>query len=338
MLKICHVGCGRMSVMYYGPSYVTYLEHHPDSELVACCDIDEEQAKLFSSMVGFTRHYTDIDAMLDAEAPDVAVLVVAEKLIAPLATQIMGKGVPVVMEKPPGRTPAELDQMLQIAGRYGVATQVNFNRRFTPLLVELKRLLGERYPSHSIHYLGYDFWRVQRREPDFYMTAIHGIDAVRFLLDDDYKVVNYTYQPVHGEGSGFENYFLDGEMHSGTRVHLNFIVDAGVLVERVVIQAKDETIFCNIPAWGGIDTPGSILIFRNGKKLLEISGEDLLQGIEDPDEPHYMGFYDELRVAFETIRVGGRPGNDLQACKQSLEVAWLMGEKGKIYRSHGHST
>ena len=45
--------------------------------------------------------------------------------------------------------------------------------------------------------------RVDRRDPDFSVTAIHGIDAVRFLARSDYAHVRFRYQehPTSGPAS-----------------------------------------------------------------------------------------------------------------------------------------
>ncbi|MHA1716238.1 MAG: Gfo/Idh/MocA family protein [Promethearchaeota archaeon] len=335
ILKICHVGCGNMSVRYYGPSYFTYLENYPDTEFLACCDLNESQAKMFSSMLGFDRYYKKLDDMLKNEDPDVVVVVVDEKLIANLATQIMKNGYNVIMEKPPGINPEELRGLIDVANKQNVATQVNFNRRFMPIILKLKELIRDRYNKNEVKYIRYDFWRVQRREPDFYMTAIHGIDTVRFILDDDFDFLNFSYQKIPEMNNSFENYYLDGLMKSGIKVSINFIVNAGLMVERCLIQAHDETVFCNLPVWGGIDVPGNIQIYRNSKIAVEIGGAELLSHIDEPEEPHYMGFYEQLRTGFEDIRAGKRPENDLSKFQQSLEIAHAMHLKKQNYRS-GH--
>ena len=327
-LKICHVGCGTLSSRYYGPSYATYLELHEETELVACCDLNENLAKLFSAMLGFKRYHTRLDEMLKIECPDVVVIVVPEDKIAPIATRIMDAGFPVIMEKPPGITLPEFRKLHEKAKQNDIPNQVNFNRRFTPILQKLRSILSIKVDNDdNIDYLRYDFWRVQRRERDFYTTAIHGIDAVRYILNTDYENSNLTYQAVSELGDEIYNIFIDATMKSGTQVHLNFIVNSGIMVERALVQLGNETVFCNIPVWGSIDTPGSIIIYKNGKQIQEIKGDSLLQGIDEPEEPHFMGFYEELRSGFEAIRANQPTLCDLGKCKQSMEIAEAIRER-----------
>jgi myo-inositol 2-dehydrogenase / D-chiro-inositol 1-dehydrogenase len=70
--------------------------------------------------------------MLDTERPDAVSLVAPVERTCELACLILECGFPLLVEKPPGRTVAEVDRMIAAAG--GVAHQVAFNRRFAPLL------------------------------------------------------------------------------------------------------------------------------------------------------------------------------------------------------------
>ena len=49
-----------------------------------------------------------------------------------------------------------------------------------------------------IQHLHYEMTRVDRRDPDFSVTAIHGIDAVRYLRASDYAQVRFRYQERPG--------------------------------------------------------------------------------------------------------------------------------------------
>lgn len=322
-----------MSTRYYGPAYNTYIEKHHDTVLAACCDINEAAAKSFCSLLGFKKAYTDIDAMLDAERPDVVVIVVQEAAIAPLALRVMEKGYPVMMEKPPGTTPGELATLVEAATMNKIPNQVNLNRRFTPVVVEAKKVIEERYLKDGIDVIGYDFWRVNRKEREFYMTAIHGIDTTRFLGGEDFERLEIKYKEVPSLGEGIFNYDLSGTMASGTPVHVTFLVNASTMLERVMIKASGETMFVKLPAWGGMDGNGSITIYKDGEIVLEIRGDDLLGDIEDPEEPHHMGFYEQIRTGFEDIKAGRMPVNDLSSCVQSLDVAWALHQRDARYHN-----
>ncbi|MHA1794340.1 MAG: Gfo/Idh/MocA family protein [Promethearchaeota archaeon] len=327
-LNVCHVGCGSMSTRYYGPAYFTYLEHYPDTKLSACCDINKKSAEIFSNMLGFEHHYVDVDEMIERESPDVVVIVVPENAVASVASKVMEKGVPVLLEKPPGKSPDELSNLIQIARRKKVKNQVNFNRRFMPIIKALKNIINENDWASRINYIREDFWRVQRRESNFHLTAIHAIDLVKYISRRNYTTLKFYYQPLDGAYKNFSNFYLSGEMENNIKVNLNFIMNSGVMVERILIAINNFTIFCYLPAWGSIDKQGKILIFENGKIREELDGNTLIDGIEDPEEPHFMGFYEQLRSGFEDIREGRFPASNLEEFVQTMEIARHM-ELGK---------
>ena len=137
MTRLATIGCGEHATGTHGPSLALYAERHPGTELVACCDLDPGKAERYRARFGFARAYTDLRRMLDTERPDAVSLVAPVERTCELACLIFEWGFPLLVEKPPGRTVAEVDRMIAAAG--GVAHQVAFNRRFAPLLRELKR-------------------------------------------------------------------------------------------------------------------------------------------------------------------------------------------------------
>ena len=113
--KICMVGCGNMAIGNHGPACRKYAMLHPDTQLAACCDIDEGKAVAFKQEFGFSRHYTDLDLMLDTEKPHAVCMVVPVNLTKRLSCRILEKGYPLIMEKPPGMNREETLEMISAA-------------------------------------------------------------------------------------------------------------------------------------------------------------------------------------------------------------------------------
>lgn len=325
--KICVIGCGFMAVHYHGPAYVKYVSTHPDTELVACCDIDAAKAAAFAEQFGCARHYTDFEKMLDAEKPDAVCLNAPVELTCALSCRVLEMGYPLLTEKPPGRTVDELDRMIAAANASGVPTQVAFNRRYTPLVVELKRMVRSRFDPAAIQHVRYDFTRVGRTDPDFSTTAIHGIDTARFLADSDYARIRFHYQAFPNLGPATANIFMDCTFESGATAHLNFCPVAGVVTERATIHAHDNTFFLNIPVWNGSDTPGRLQHFEKDKLKLDRSGLEFSSG----DIFESNGFYGENAAFFDDVRAGRRPAGDLRSARQSVEVAQYLRERRTEY-------
>lgn len=129
--KICMIGCGLLANSHHGPAYVKYARDHASTELTACCDLIAQKAEDFSRRFGFQRWYTDPLRMLETEHPDAVCLVVPPAITCQLTCQILKMRFPLLVEKPPGLTVAETDQMIAAARASGTPNQVAFNRRYT---------------------------------------------------------------------------------------------------------------------------------------------------------------------------------------------------------------
>src|SRR3981189_3665688 len=113
------IGCGEHAESSHGPAQARYAAMHVGTELAACCDLDAARAERHRQRFGFARAYTDVAAMLDAEKPDAAVLAVPVHLTPAVAAPRLARGVPLLVEKPPGRTTQEVDTLIAAAERSG---------------------------------------------------------------------------------------------------------------------------------------------------------------------------------------------------------------------------
>ena len=266
--------------------------------------------------------------MLDTERPDAVSLVAPVERTCELACSILEWGFPLLLEKPPGRTVAEVDRMIAAAG--GIAHQVAFNRRFAPLLRDLKREVDAHVAPAELQHLRYEMTRVGRREPDFSTTAIHGIDTVRYLAGSDYAEIRFRYQPLPGAGPGVANVFLDAVMASGATAHLAFCPVAGVLVERAAVHGRDHTFYAYVPMWDAFDAPGRLQHLERGELKREVKGDALA----DAHHPCvHGGFYGEYVAFFEALRAGRPPSPSLREARQSVAVAQCIREQKGDYRA-----
>jgi len=328
--KICVVGCGYIANSMHGPAYRKYAQSNEGVVLAACCDADNDKAVAFKKKFGFLRHYTDMETMLNLEKPDAVCLLVPPHVTAKLAVRVLDLGYPLLVEKPPGLTKEETLHMIETARKNDVPNQVSFNRRHIPLIKKLKELLDERVGTNTHYHIQCQFFRVGRLDPDFSTTAIHGIDLVRFIAGSNYRNVRFRYQELPHLGPGVANIFLDCVFHSGATAQLSFCPTAGIVVERIIVNAVDYSFFVNLPIWGAIDSPGEIRLMHKGKEELRISGETLV----DSNEIFITnGFYDVNRSFFDDVRNGRKPKDDIESGLQSVEIAECIRYREAEYNS-----
>lgn len=321
---LCVIGCGEIATGHHGPAYVRYAQEHSGVRLAGCCSRHIERAAEFCKRFGFDHPYADFREMLRAEQPDAVCLNVPPAATCQIACEVLRMGLPLLLEKPPGMTVAETDQMIAAAAEARTPNQVAFNRRHTPLVQELKKTLDRIFRPNEIQSVRYDLTRVNRTNEDFSTTAIHGIDTVRFLLGSDYTRVRFHYQELPGSGLQAGNVFLDATFASGAAAQLAFCPLSGAVAERAVLHAAGHTWYLNLPIWKGFDSPGRLMHFADDHLVEDLSGPDLSGSSED-----YIlnGFYSEDASFFDDIRAGRSPRDNLNSGRQSVEIAQLMREQ-----------
>jgi myo-inositol 2-dehydrogenase/D-chiro-inositol 1-dehydrogenase len=331
-VKLAMIGCGEHAVGSHGPAQVRYAAEHPGVELTACCDLDEGRAARYRDRFGFQRSYTDLAAMLERERPDAVVLAVLPEVTCAVGSDVLARGVPVLLEKPPGLTVEEVDRLVAAAERGGaggkpVPHQVGFNRRFVPLLREARKQLESSGPVHHVHY---EMTRVDRREPDFSTTAIHGLDTVRFLAGSDFAEARFRYQELPALGPGVANLFVDATMASGASAQLAFCPVGGTIVERATVHTEGHTVFVHVPVAGSADIPGHLRHIERGRFARDEAGPK----VGKDAEPYVLGgFYGEYEAFLGDLAGGRTPSPGLRASRQSVELAACLRRRASEFHA-----
>jgi predicted dehydrogenase len=172
--------------------------------------------------------------------------------------------------------------------------------------------------------------RVERRDPDFSTTAIHGLDAVRYLAGCDYGEARFRYREIPELGTGVANILVDALMSSGATAQLAFSPVAGVLVERAAAHAHGHSLFLHVPMWEGVDSPGRLWHFASGKLTADLTGDSVGDGAALFE---LGGFYRETVAFLDALANGRAPSPGLRESRQSVEIAERIRERRSDYRA-----
>lgn len=124
-------------------AHASAVAHHGDRAAVAqAVDVDETRVEAFAERHGIASWGTDLAAAL-AERPDLAHVCTPPGTHVPLTVQCLEAGVPVLLEKPPALSLAEMDHLLEVSERTGVDVAVVFQHRFGGAAQHLRRLLAD---------------------------------------------------------------------------------------------------------------------------------------------------------------------------------------------------
>lgn len=312
MFKICLIGCGFMTRDGHGPSCKLYAETHPDTQLAACCDLSLEAAQNTCQQFGFARAYTDYIEMVETENPDVVLVITPVHITAKVSIELLRRGIPVILEKPPGVNIEENLAIHTAAMESNTPARVAFNRRYTPLVMALKEELQQvGLPVLDIDCL---FMRKSRTDADFSTTAIHGIDTVSYLVGADYKSCHFHYTDIEYNAKPVTNILINAQMEDGASATLHFMPCSGCVIERITVTTVDHTFFLELPVWGGMDAPGKLVCTRKGEVYKTVLGDKYTLHESN-------GFYDESRLFFDSLRNDETLTSDVLSGCSSVTIA-----------------
>src|SRR5262245_48684663 len=123
-LRVAVIGVGHL-----GKEHARILSSLPDVELVGVVDTNLEQAQTVARRCG-TQGYSDYWPLLNRM--DAAIVAVPTQFHHAVASALLMRGIPLLVEKPLAPTLEEADDLVELAQRHGVALQVGHIERFNP--------------------------------------------------------------------------------------------------------------------------------------------------------------------------------------------------------------
>jgi len=315
-MKIVIVGCGGWADHAHMPCIIKY-----GADILACADINAQNAKALQEKYAIPAYFTDYNEMLEKTKPDAVVCLVSENAVAEVASDILQR-YPVMMEKPPGKTVQETSAIFEAAKKSGKMHMVAFNRRFAPVYLKLKEIIAESIAiglpqdkyKYDIKYINYKFHRIKRHESFFETTAIHAVDAVKFLAGSDFKRVEIKYQEMPDLGEKVANYYIYFEFVNGVYATAEILVSTGELFEGCEIHTREGILRASLPLSkndGGIEYKSAAGAYHT------ISRSKIC-----PEDEHHIsqGFYNEHKHFYDCLKGGINPGNGADTAIQSVAV------------------
>ena len=176
-----------------GRAHVERMRRSGECRLAAIADPAPE-AVTYAGSLG-VAHYADLNAMLSGERLDGVIVATPNAAHAPNALACIGRGLPVLIEKPLAETLANAERIVEAAERAGVPVLVGHHRRHNPILQQARELVRSgglgRVATVSAFaaFLKPDpyFDTAWRREPGggpVLINLIHVIDDLRFLCGE----------------------------------------------------------------------------------------------------------------------------------------------------------
>lgn len=139
MFKCALLGCGPRA-----RGHVRAYKYVKRGKIAAICDMNEERLNQLGNEFGITTRYTDLNAMLQAERPDVLHIVTMPSLRVELMTAAADHGVPgVIVEKPIALQGEDWRALRDLDAGSDTKFCVNTQLHFHAQNMELKQIVAE---------------------------------------------------------------------------------------------------------------------------------------------------------------------------------------------------
>lgn len=326
-MRICQIGCGQHARKVYLDALRRCQKEMPLT-LAACCDTDPARAEAYGKDGGFEAFETDYGAMLEACRPD-GVLITTPFTVTPrIASEILRRRIPCLIEKPPAETLQETLKLAECARETGTMHQVAYNRRHMPLI----RALKEWIQKERIQTIDYQMHRINRKESYFHTTAVHGFDLVSYLAGNGLVEAVADYQSLGHPGAINANLLCRYE--SGVHASLRFAPMSAWMCEQVTVVTDAAYYQVDLPIWGAREQGGSLVRYQNNAVTDRRTDADFPDGLAMYES---NGFYAQLRAFLQAVSEGARSphvldtGLDaavLEELMRTKTTRWNRGESG----------
>jgi predicted dehydrogenase len=132
-VRVGIIGCGLV-----GQKRAAALGQHT---LVVCADVTLERAQSLARTHAGARSTAEAAEVIANPSVEAVIVATPHDLLAPTAAAVIRAGKHVLIEKPGGRTSAEIIPLIDAASRQGVVAKVGFNHRFHPALTRAHTLV-----------------------------------------------------------------------------------------------------------------------------------------------------------------------------------------------------
>lgn len=187
-MRVAVIGAGNIA-----EKHLEVLHAFSDVELAAICSRGHPRIDALAERFGIPEKFTDYRKMLDTVSADAVFVLVSAMQIVPVAAECLKRGIPTLLEKPPGLSVKETEGLAQIAHETKCLNMVALNRRFYSVMQRAREEILSVGPLVSV--LGEGPERLNEvkalgiHPPEIiagllFANSIHCIDLLRYFGGD----------------------------------------------------------------------------------------------------------------------------------------------------------
>jgi predicted dehydrogenase len=295
-----------------------------DVEFVGICDLDATRLKSTADRYEIEHRYSDYRRMVEERAPDAVYVIGPPHIMFDIWVWMLQQGQNLCIEKPMGITLHQAQLLAYLAEAHNAITQVSFQRRTCPMVVQLREACLARGP---IRHATCEFYKA---EPKPYLQArdhmmddgVHAIDTLRWICGGEvvgvqsiarrWETPDINYFSALLEFDNGAVGVLMNQWTSGRRIFRVAMHAAGICAE-----AEHE---------------GAGWLFADGDTQ-GVAYET--REVANSDEFHvYAGFKAKNRQFIDAVKTGTQPESSFADALKTMQVAETILAQSLLSRSH----
>jgi len=306
-VTVAFIGCGDMANQVHYPSLASFS----DVEIVALCDIDTEKLNATGDKYGISNRYTNYQKMIEETSPSAVYAIGQPHVMYDVWMWCLKRGLNLYIEKPMGITLHQARALAYMAEKQGCITQVGFQRRVAPLLVQLK----EQCLKHgSVVHAVCEFYKYS---PQPYLEArdhmmddgVHALDTLRWICGGEVQKILSVTRSISVPDINFISAILEFD-NGSTGIMINSWT-SGKRIFRVQIHAPG--------IWAEADPEDKGHLYQDGDTQGVEYDTKVVAGSDEFFV--YAGFQAKNREFIDGLKLKKQPGSNFSDALKTMEVA-----------------
>lgn len=307
IVRVAVVGAGNMANAVHYPSLASF----DDVQIAAICDLHAQRLHATADKYQVEGRYSDYRKMIEDVAPDAVYVIGQPEYMYSIWIWCLEHNLNLYIEKPMGLTIHQARSLAYLAEQHGCITQVSFQRRTCPMVVQLHNECLKRGPIvHAVCRFYKCAISPMFGARDHMMDdGVHAIDTLRWMCGGEVVEIQSLCRRVMVPDINFISALLHFD-NGATGVMLNSWT-SGRRIFAVEMHAPGICVEAEHEGKGILyadgDTKGVVYDTR------EVAGSD--------KNFVYGGFQAKHREFIDCLKTGRQPGSNFSDALKTMEVA-----------------
>lgn len=318
-VRVAMIGAGRMANRVHYPSLASF----EDVQMAAICDIDEGRLHETADRYGVDKRYADYRRMVEEIAPDAVYAIGHPHIMYDVWTWCLQQGLNLCIEKPMGITMHQARALAHLADQHDCITQVSFQRRTSPMVVQLRDACLTRGPIVHAECAFYkcDIKPYLHARDHMMDDGVHAIDTLRWMCGGDVVAIHSVTERVGVPDINFISALL--EFDSGATGVMLCSWSSGRRIFRVEIHAPGICAEAEHENKGYLYADGDTTGIEYDTR--DVAGSDELYV--------FGGFQAKNRQFIDAVKRGTQPDSCFADAVKTMEVAETILAQALLGRS-----